>query len=79
MVLKGGGAYLVALLAPHLEGVLIVSGPKLPKTGGISTDDPVDDSIGHFILVYVYIQLCSLWDMYSALCIFNRIGDDFIA
>ncbi len=35
----------------------IVSGPKLPKTGGISTDDPADDSTGHFILVYVYIQL----------------------
>ena len=36
---------------------MIVSGPKLPKTGGISTDDPADDSTGQFILVHVYIQL----------------------
>lgn len=40
----GGGA--LALLAHHLEGVLIISGPKLLKTGGRSTDDPTGDSTG---------------------------------
>ena len=44
---------------PHLEGVLIVRGPKLPKTdlGGRSTDDPTGDSTLH----------TSSWSM----CIFN--------
>ena len=39
----GGGA---ALLDHHLEQVLIITGPKLPKTGGWSTDDPTGDSTG---------------------------------
>ena len=45
------------LLAPHLEGVLIVSGPKLPKTGGKSTDDPLVIARDNYILVNVYTQL----------------------
>ena len=48
------------LLAPHLEGVLIVSGPKLPKTGGKSTDDPLVIARDNNILVNVYTQLVFL-------------------
>ena len=33
--------------APHLKGVLIVRRPKLPKTGGRSTDDTTDDGKRH--------------------------------
>ena len=45
------------LLAPHLEGVLIVRGLKLPMADGRSTDDPTGDSI----------LRTSSWSM----CIFN--------
>ena len=49
----GGGVYTAG---PHLEGVLIVSGPKLPKTGGKSTDDPLVIARDNDILVNVYTQ-----------------------
>ncbi len=45
------------LLAPHLEGVLIVRGPKLPNTGGRSTEDPLVIAPDCSILVTVYTQL----------------------
>ena len=54
-----GGGVLQCCPPPHLEGELIVRGPKIPKTGGRSTDDPIGDSTWHI----------SSWSM----CIFNTV------
>ena len=61
---------LPVLYNDKLEGVLIVSGPKLQKKGGWSTDDFTGDSTGH--LTSLTLCILHLWHTFQS--VFQRIN-----
>ena len=68
------------LLAAHLEEILIVRGPKLPKTGSRSTDDPLTVYTQHNYLVFdkkkelIYQVFLDFQDNFSRFSIISKIS-----
>ena len=64
------GTHMVGEFCPHgtqmgpiffATWVLIISGQKLPKTGGWSTDDPIGDSTGRLTSLTLCISYFIVW------------------
>ena len=68
----GGGVYTAG---PNLEGVLLVRGPKLPRTGGRSTGDPLVITPDCSILVNVYTHIIILFNCYFFMILLIHIVD----